>query len=318
MERISLLYECGLQTIGQLLELPRASLPSRFGPELLLRLDQAFGTAEELLEPDLPPVPIRQQLKFEYPLTEPDEVLQVLRQLLKEVLDQLTARRRETQQVTCGWGTEASDAGTFDIRMLRPTIQFERLWELLTLKLETMQLAAGLMTLWLEAVPCSPQSPRRTTLFEEEGPGSAEFLRLVERLSSRLGEQAVIRYSRIAESQPELSCVAEPWLSSTQESISDEVPTRAVVPRRPLRLLASPVRLRVMTRSSREGLLQFRWQDREYKVAQLHGPERIVTGWWRTGMIRRDYYRVETTTGARFWLFRECQSGHWFLQGVFE
>ena len=46
------------------------------------------------------------------------------------------------------------------------------------------------------------------------------------------------------------------------------------------------------------------------------GPERIQTGWWRGHYIRRDYYRVETTTGQRFWLFR--RRGHWFLHGVFD
>ena len=34
--------------------------------------------------------------------------------------------------------------------------------------------------------------------------------------------------------------------------------------------------------------------------------------------IRRDYYRVETPTGQRFWLFRQLDESQWFLHGVFE
>jgi hypothetical protein len=34
--------------------------------------------------------------------------------------------------------------------------------------------------------------------------------------------------------------------------------------------------------------------------------------------VQRDYYRVETTTGKRFWLFRRLPDGNWFLQGVFD
>jgi hypothetical protein len=34
--------------------------------------------------------------------------------------------------------------------------------------------------------------------------------------------------------------------------------------------------------------------------------------------VGRDYYRVETTTGHRFWLFRRLRDGHWFLHGLFE
>ena len=34
----------------------------------------------------------------------------------------------------------------------------------------------------------------------------------------------------------------------------------------------------------------------------------------------RDYYRIETEAGERFWLFRDApaaQGGRWFLHGVF-
>ena len=35
-------------------------------------------------------------------------------------------------------------------------------------------------------------------------------------------------------------------------------------------------------------------------------------------MIARDYYRIETVTGQRFWLFRRLDDGRWFLHRVFE
>ena len=37
------LHHLGLETIGQVMNLPRSALPARFGPTLLLRLDQALG-----------------------------------------------------------------------------------------------------------------------------------------------------------------------------------------------------------------------------------------------------------------------------------
>ncbi len=54
-----------------------------------------------------------------------------------------------------------------------------------------------------------------------------------------------------------------------------------------------------------------------FTVARHWGPERIETGWWRGRHVRRDYYHVETTSGARFWLFRETEGDAWFLHGVF-
>jgi protein ImuB len=36
----------------------------------------------------------------------------------------------------------------------------------------------------------------------------------------------------------------------------------------------------------------------------LTGPERIESGWWDGGDVRRDYYMVETGDGQRAWVFR--------------
>lgn len=63
--------------------------------------------------------------------------------------------------------------------------------------------------------------------------------------------------------------------------------------------------------------MRFWWRGREYTVARAQGPERIETGWWRQADIHRDYYRVETTGGERFWLFRNRRDEGWFLQGCF-
>jgi len=54
-----------------------------------------------------------------------------------------------------------------------------------------------------------------------------------------------------------------------------------------------------------------------YDIVRHWGPERIETGWWRGRSVRRDYYRVETTSGEQFWLFRQLHDGGWKLQGVF-
>ena len=64
--------------------------------------------------------------------------------------------------------------------------------------------------------------------------------------------------------------------------------------------------------------LRFQFQGRRHRIVHARGPERIETGWWRGRAIRRDYYRVETTTGHRYWVFRRLNDGGWFLHGMFE
>lgn len=314
-EVLSLLSECGLVTIGELLDLPRPSLPSRFGPQLLLRLDQALGNVSELLEPEFPPIPVQATSRFEFPVRNSESLLLILRRLLEKVLDQLRERRRETQQLQLQWTTEDGDRGEFDLRLLRPTAAPDRLWELLTLKWESLQLTGGIVSVQLEALACIPLPRRRATLFAEEEAGEVEFSSLIERLSSRLGEQAVVRFRLVPDAQPELAAIAEPWLSR-QEDVESRPPEEPLI--RPLKLLPAPVLLRGVVCSNQGRMVRFRWRQQDHAVASSEGPERIVTGWWRGKTVRRDYYRVETTRGARLWLFRSLESSQWYLQGLFE
>jgi protein ImuB len=48
----------------------------------------------------------------------------------------------------------------------------------------------------------------------------------------------------------------------------------------------------------------------------LHGPERIESGWWDGGDVRRDYYSTRSGEGAQLWVFHDRRAGEWYLQGL--
>ncbi len=89
-------------------------------------------------------------------------------------------------------------------------------------------------------------------------------------------------------------------------------------PPRPLRLFREPVPVAVISVVPDGPPVRLVFRGREHRIARHWGPERIETGWWRGAMIGRDYYRVETASGQRWWLFRRLDDGRWFLQGAFE
>jgi len=68
------------------------------------------------------------------------------------------------------------------------------------------------------------------------------------------------------------------------------------------------------------------WKQEWQQVAFFEGPERIAMEWWRNDRgekLARDYFRVESETGARFWIYRDgpYQPGkptpRWYLHGLF-
>ena len=50
----------------------------------------------------------------------------------------------------------------------------------------------------------------------------------------------------------------------------------------------------------------------------LSGPERIESGWWDGGDVRRDYYVVRCASGERAWAFLPAGAAEgWMLHGWF-
>ena len=121
-----------------------------------------------------------------------------------------------------------------------------------------------------------------------------------------------------ADAQPELAWRGLPLLAASRTGRRPTAVKGAFSPsERPLWLFRPPIRIEVTASAPDGPPARFRYLGREYCVARSFGPERIETGWWRRRGMRRDYYRVETEVGARFWLFRSLRDRRWFLHGEF-
>ena len=90
------------------------------------------------------------------------------------------------------------------------------------------------------------------------------------------------------------------------------------LPPRPLRLFSSPIPLAAVAVVPDGPPVQLVIRGQTQRVKWSWGPERIETGWWRRRAVGRDYYRVETDSGCRFWVFRQLADGRWFWHGCFE
>ncbi|MEZ5932475.1 MAG: DNA polymerase Y family protein [Alphaproteobacteria bacterium] len=111
---------------------------------------------------------------------------------------------------------------------------------------------------------------------------------------------------------------------------------------RPLRLLRQPEPIEAIASLPGEPPVLFRWRQHLHKVVGARGPETVAPDWWRQpedeprppsrardghgrqNAPTRDYFAVEDSEGARFWLFREGRYDdpstplpRWFLHGVF-
>jgi len=86
------LHHLGLVRIGQVIDLPRGLLPARFGPELLLRIDQALGRIPEPLVPLEHLTPIAARMDFDGGVSSLEAIWAAFQQLIGEIIAQLTHR----------------------------------------------------------------------------------------------------------------------------------------------------------------------------------------------------------------------------------
>src|SRR5262249_25442677 len=90
---VQVLHELKIYRIEQLLALPRAAVPSRFGDELLPCLDRALGTIPELLTPEPLAEPLEASWDFEPPAADGRTLIAVIEHLLERLLGQIADGR---------------------------------------------------------------------------------------------------------------------------------------------------------------------------------------------------------------------------------
>jgi protein ImuB len=331
---LELLEELGVETVGELRQLPRASLPSRLGPEILQRLNQLDGLSAEEIRPLATPEPALRDWSFDEPVADRTILETILWELLGDLLPDLERQHRGIRRLDCRLFCPGHEVVVLSVGSIRPRSQVRHWHDLLRLQFERQPLPADVVRIQIEGLAPAPLETEQTTLFENRACHlqTREWEGLLERLGSRLGETAVLRPRVAPEHQPEwagrydpvgLAIGGQPVTSPCPTPVSplprrgEPLPPRA----RPLSLQSRPVAIEMLDVAPAGTPARFTWTGNEHCVQHCWGPERIEAGWWQGAHSRRDYYRVETTGGQRFWLFREQgeqPTTKWFLQGVFD
>ncbi len=330
-ETTELLHRLGVMYIDQLLRLPRQELPARFGSLLLRRIDQALGNVAEWVVPYRPVPKWEVERRLDYPLTRRDILEEILQQLLSQLGALLRQQDLGAMQLECRLAGEGKSL-RLEVGLCRPSASPQRMWELLRLPWERTPLVGPIDRLELRVLRTGRLSSEQRELFIDLH-DTSEPHDLIERLTGRLGKEAVGRPLLRAEVLPERSFQVrsltggnvartvskdrkKPKPAATLFASEDPQPPAGWLPwQRPLTLLP-PRAIQVRCEPGGAPLL-LGWSAGEEEVVRSWGPERLETGWWRGRTVRRDYYRVETAAGRRYWLFRNLVTGEWYWQGSF-
>jgi protein ImuB len=324
-ETLEGLARAGLKTAGDIMEMPRAPLARRFGPQVLRRLDQALGREGEPVSPRSPVAALCAERQVAEPVVGEEDILALAQHLagnLEETLAQrglgglnfaLTLYRVDgcvvTLQVRTPAPLKSADriAGLFRERLAAVHDDFDAGYGFDTIRLSVV--ATGALA------PTQPDfaSARRSDLSLDD---------FVAKVEARLGG-GVIRVPVLHESHvPERASALAPF---SREAVTAGEPAGWPALMRPLRLFTHPEPVEAIAEVPEGPPITFRWRRALHRVSRAEGPERIEAEWWIDGEAAnpRDYFRIEDQGGRRFWLYREGLYGagtlppRWFMHGVF-
>jgi protein ImuB len=177
-------------------------------------------------------------------------------------------------------------------------------------RLAVLRLPAPVHTLHLSCERTVALSGTHGELFPGPDTERNDLAQLIERLQSRLGREQVQRLHGVADHRPEAAYRTAPIDPSSPTRHTGTAPLTTGGMPRPVWLLSTPLPLT-------EHRQRPCWHG---PLTLLAGPERIETGWWDAGEVRRDYFIAEDPSAGWVWIFRtltDSDTSGWFLQGVF-
>jgi len=295
-----LLSRIGVRTVGELLELPRASVARRLGPEPFGHLDRALGVVPEARRFFVPPERFVAVLELPAEVEQAEGLLFATRRLLLQLEGLLNGRQSGIRGFRVVLEHRHRPPERIEVGLASPAYEAERFVELLRERLSGYALTAPVEAIRVEADGFVPLAGRSLGLFGETRTEAENWQRLVERLQARLGENAVTGLGLNPDYRPERA-----WRPCSPDEADQGGQTFRSDPR-PLWLVEPPQAL-----GECNGVPQ---QDGPLEM--LAGPERIESGWWDGAEVKRDYFIARSRDATLLWIYR-TPGGGWYLHGLF-
>jgi protein ImuB len=309
---LGMLAAMGVESIGEIVALPRDGVARRFGQALLDEIDRAFGRLSDARLLFVAPERYEGQLELPAPADEAEALLFGARRLVVELCGFMQGRgagvtrlaldlvHRDASPTSIVVGLAATRAVEHIMTVLRERLARETLPD----RVEAIRLATR------EIAPLAGKDGDFFAAVKNEE-ASAQ---LIERLRARLGDEAVRTLALHADHRPERGwrwertvtvevAVSKPKTNiktNTNTKTSGNLPVEGPV--RPLWLLPQP---KALAAGPVGAALQLE-----------SGPERIESGWWDGDDVGRDYFVGRSESGEALWLYRD-REGAWFVHGVF-
>ena len=296
---IAALRATGARTIGDCLRLPRDGVARRYGQALLDIIGRALGDIPDPQVPFVSPEFYAGRLAMPCPVWDAEALLFAIHRLQQEMCGWLRGRYRGVMRLQLELIHEDTTPTFLTLNLSAPTRQPDDLCLLWRERLARLTLPDRVEAIALSTLETRPLNSRDLSLLPGAQKGHDESASLMDRLRSRLGDDAVTTLQPHPDHRPERA-----W-SEGDRVVSDHLSPDAP---RPIWLLPEPRALEPNSFTS----------GKHGPWVLMDGPETLEAGWWDGGDMSRDYYVVRNPHGQTLWIYRDRQADRkWFVHGLF-
>jgi len=296
------------------------ALANRYGPELIRRLNQAFGRQAEPIIPVEAPELIRVRRAFAEPIGAPETLARYTLQLVEALCAELEESGLGARKLDLAFHRVDNHIEAVRVGTAKPMRDIRRLTRLLCDKLENVDPGFGIETMVLTA-PIAEPIVLTSVANDLTEPAAPDVTDLIDTLANRAGGHRLYRAAPAQSDVPERSVSKiEPAAMPTGDGWPQRWP-------RPTRLLQRPEPIEAIALLPDQPPVSFTWRGIRRRVRRADGPERIFGEWWRRdGELDavRDYFQLEDDAGSRFWVFRRGDGERsatgdltWWMHGLF-
>ena len=316
-DAVQLLGRLGLRTIGQLYDIPRASLERRFrtlrrkgdqcamlAGAVLRRLDQALGRHAEPRPPLVEAPDFAARLPFSDPLLTAAGIETALDWLCRDLVRTLEQAGVGGRRFRLTLYRTDGSLGEVAIGTSAPCREDAHIRRLLAEKIAGFDAGFGIDLMTLDAIEVAKLDVRQQRLDARASGDRARVAvdRLVDRLASRLGTERVLRLMPRARHIPEaaqmrlpaLVAPSRPTLMMPQRpSLGVALAAPTIIPAiaasagffdgfrcRPPFLLDPPEPITVLAAVPEGAPMLVTWRRVRRRIVRAEGPERIAPAWW--------------------------------------
>ncbi|ANQ26759.1 DNA polymerase Y family protein [Vibrio natriegens] len=284
------LQRVGVSTLQDLLELPLQDIARRFDIDLVNYVGRLTGQFKHPVDFYHPTESFRVYLELLFELENVQWIEKPLAKLLKQLETFLKLRDKVAFELCLTLHQRDKHTQSVPLTSAQGDYLCHRWQQLASLSLESLALNGPVIGLTLQVIRQGEPISSACDLFAGQK-GQMNPLELLSLLQAKMGKHSVLKPDIAYDPRPEKACQ---YRSADEPDVAlSSIPQLL----RPAMQLPRPVPL-------------------QEQVSLVHGPERIVSGWWDGDEIMRDYYIAHTKQGRWLWVFRD-QYKHWFLHGFF-